>query len=110
MPLRTEQSIYQGETKILLVSLVDTDGAAVDITDATIKYRAGDISKATGGNGIAITDGPGGQFELTLSPEDTIDHRVGVYSHECKVKLSSGAVHVVFVGTLRIARTLITAI
>ena len=111
MPLQTNQIIYQGETKILIVTLVNGDGGPVSITDATIKYQFDDVTKTTGGSGITITDGPGGQFQIALGSADTIDCEEGIYPHECKVKLpADDSVYVVFVGSLRIYPTLIATI
>ena len=77
-------SIVQGEDVSITVSVIDADGAAVDITNFTLKAsvrieREGKveiITKETGGSGIAITDAAGGVYVITISSADTKKLRV----------------------------------
>src|SRR3990167_4295716 len=80
-----------GDTKTLVVTVEDAEGTAVSITGATIKWRCArsygktaSITKATGGSGIAITDGAGGEFTVTLNASDTVS-LVGNFYHEAEI-------------------------
>lgn len=103
-------SIHAGETRTLAVTVTDQDGAAVDLTDASISYvldRATQIV-LTVGDGITITDAAAGQFEIALAQAYTSDINVATrVAHECKALLQSGEVLTVFYGSLRIKDSLI---
>lgn len=112
--MTTNFSMTAGDHKTLIVDVVDQSGAAVVITGATIAWRAARslgksavISKTTS-SGITITDGPGGEFSVTLSPSDT-NSLVGNYYHEAQVTLSAGTILTVLTGTMKINKALIVA-
>ena len=94
-----------GDTKTLVVTVKDSNDDAVAITGAAIKWqcarsfgKASSISKATGGSGIVITDGPNGQFTVTLDADDTED-LVGNFYHEAQVTATDDTVSTVLFGT-----------
>ncbi len=77
-------NIVQGEDVSITVSVIDANGAAVNISGFTFKAsvrtaREADIeiiTKATGGAGIAITDAAGGKYAITIASADTKKLRV----------------------------------
>lgn len=96
-------TMFAGETRTLVVTVTDQDGAAVDLTDADITYvldLATPITK-TVGSGITITGALAGEFEIALAQADTVaidtDRSI---KHECKALLQSGEVLTVFYGTV----------
>lgn len=82
MPLET-LILTRGDDRTLELTIVDKEGAAVNLTDTylwfTAKVSLNDsddeavIFKTTGGGGITITDASGGLAEITLAPIDTIN-------------------------------------
>jgi len=112
--MATDFQIYQGDSKTLSVTVQDSDGDAVVITSATIKWQASkskgktaDISKTTSA-GISITDGPNGVFEITLAGSDT-ESLTGEFYHEAEVIFSDSTISTVLVGRMRIIPVLIAA-
>ena len=101
-----------GDSKVLEVTVVDGDGRPVDITGNDIRWQlarfATDdtplISKSVG-DGIAITDGPSGRFDVTLDPEDTAELS-GSYYYEAEVD-DSGVISTVLSGRATIDAALI---
>lgn len=105
-------SIIAGETRVVVVTLTDQDGLAIDLTDAVIHYHAAlptPMVKTNAVNGgITITDALGGEFEIALEQTDTIGvTRATTVQHECKVLLASGDVVVAFTGKLAVGVSLI---
>jgi hypothetical protein len=81
-PLTTLE-MFRGEQKVWQIT-VEENGAAVELTNATIKfaayasYPAGTVTDDTNAiiakttsDGIVITDGSNGVFELTVEKDDT---------------------------------------
>ena len=105
--------MFQGDSKDLVVTVSDAAGQPVDLTGASIKWRAAPavdsavatISKATG-SGIVITDAVAGEFTVSLVPADTqtLD---GEFYHEAQVTDAAGAVSTVLSGHLTILPALI---
>jgi hypothetical protein len=84
--------MYQGDTKQLIVSVVDGDGVAVDLTGAIITWKlyksiAGDVPDVvkTLGEGANVTDALNGEFIVELAEADTLN-MVGQYYHEAQVQ------------------------
>lgn len=50
-----------------------------------------------------IVDGPAGEFEVELVPEDTAD-LAGTFYYETEARLSGGAVVTTHIGTIKIVR------
>lgn len=106
-------SMIAGDTRTLVVTVKDPDGDAVSITSATIKWhaartssRTAAITKTTGGSGIAITDGAGGIFTVTLDADDTED-LVGNFMHEAEITFADSSISTVLQGTMKINPRLI---
>lgn len=86
------------ETDIVLeITATDSDGAAIDLTGATITWtlrtrrgNAATITKTTG-SGVTVTDAVGGVFEVTITDTDTASLN-GTYYHEAKIVDSGGLV------------------
>jgi hypothetical protein len=107
---------YKGDTRNISVSVEDDDGAAVDLTGATIKWAAANtptsvavISKQTGGSGISITDASGGVFVITLQPADTASLRARTYYHEAQVTDAGGVISTVLTGKMKLFEDLIAS-
>ena len=102
-------TMWSGDSKVLTVTVTDSDGAAVNLTGATINYvlkkqlggGMNTITKATGGSGIVITDAAAGTCEITLDATDTAS-LLGSFYHECQVTDSYGNVSTIFIGTVTI--------
>lgn len=112
----TDFTMFAGDSKVLVVTIVDDDGAAVNITGAAIKWQAARtvsdssalISKTTDSpGGVAITDGADGEFEVTLDEADT-DDLDGLYYHEAEITMS-GDTSTVLTGYMVVEQTLIRA-
>lgn len=108
-------TMVSGDTRTLTVRVRDPDDAVVAITGATIRWRAArsygktaNITKATGGSGITITDGPNGVFVVTLDPADTAS-LYGTFYHEAEVTFSDDTVSTVLRGTMKVNQDLIVA-
>lgn len=112
--MSSDFSMYAGDDKTIEVSVTDKNGDAVDITSATIEWRAAKshnktaaVTKTTS-SGISITNGAGGVFQITLTDSDTED-LVGSYYHEAQVTFSSGLIATVLTGLMNVNAVLITA-
>jgi hypothetical protein len=99
--------IYQGDTRTLTVTVYDLDGNIAPITGATLKWvvyklstSAIYISKITG-DGITITGGPNGLFEIALLNADTLN-LLGNYNHECELVDESNNVSTIFTGYFKV--------
>lgn len=106
-------TITSGDSKTLRVSVVDQDGAAVDLTGASAVWAVATsrstpilLQKATPAS-ITITDGPGGLLEVTLDPADT-DSFAGSYYHELQIVDNEGRKSTALTGTLNVRHDLIT--
>lgn len=94
----------QGDTQYFDVSVVDSDGSAVDLTGASIKYtlehRHSSITKSVG-NGITVTNATGGEFEIKLQSADTSSIS-GTGRHQVEITDSDGDVATVLGGVVRL--------
>jgi hypothetical protein len=102
-----------GDTKDLVISITDNADAAVDITGATIVWKAFNnagtvvVEKATdSANGVEITDGSGGICKVHLLPADTAS-LAGVYNHEAEMTDVIGNVTTTTVGKMNVKLDLI---
>jgi len=96
----TEAVIIQKNDIILKYTIADQDGAAVNLTSATIKWSirenldtAAALTKTTL-SGITITDASGGVFEVTLTDTDTAS-LAGKYIMEAVITDSGGLVYTI---------------
>ena len=113
-------SMYRGDTRNLNFTARDDSNNLVDITGATLRWAAKHavnstgaavISKATGGSGITITDGPNGAYTVALLPADTsglsIEKQIQLV-HEVEITDASSNVDTISVGTATILRDINT--
>ena len=115
--------IYAGDDTKLGITVTDANGNPVDITGADIIWEAKRSeasattvlakNTATGG-GIAITDGPNGVFEVTITDTDSAP-LVGLYYHKSVVTLTddtstvlTGVLTVLALGTITTSNSYIT--
>ncbi len=105
--------MHAGDDKTLVVSVRDTEGSPVDVTGATVRWRAArsanktaDIIKKTGGSGITLSDPTQGEITITLNAADT-DSLKGTFYHECQVTFASGLLSTVVAGKMTILPALI---
>ena len=107
-------TMFAGDTKVLVVSVTDVAGQAVDITGVLIRFQLAKsakaetalISKTTVGNaGVAIVDGPAGRFDVALNPADTLA-LVGTYYYEAEID-DGGIISTVLTGQVQINQALI---
>jgi len=107
-------SMFAGDAKLVTVSVVDDAGDVVNITGASIQWKAApsvddepviEKSTAVSPGGIEITNGPAGEFVVTLNGNDTEDLS-GLYYHEAEMVLSAAA-STVLTGQFVVTKTLI---
>lgn len=108
-------TMYVGDTKVLKVTVLDEDGNAVNITGVDIRWwmaknvkklDADVLIKKSTTDGISITDGPNGKFEVTIEPEDTETLKAGSYYHEAEVD-DAGVISTVMTGKATLTPTLV---
>jgi len=83
--------LYAGDSKDIVVTVTDSNGAAVNLTNFTIFWKltllptssTALISKAVG-TGIVKTNPSGGIFTVTITNTDTAT-LAGCYYHEAKI-------------------------
>ncbi len=79
-------NIYRGDSAEIEVEITDSDGAAYNLTDHTIKFTAKcgtkTITKTTD-SGITITDATGGKCLISLLATDT--DVVGEYKYDVEI-------------------------
>ncbi len=107
--------MHQGDTKRLLVSIKDPDGAAISLVGAqSIKWWVARkvtsttrlLEKAVS-TGVTVTDAAGGLVTIELAPDDT-KLVSGDYYHELEVIDAAGDIGTVLRGTITIVRALVT--
>lgn len=110
-------TMYQGESKHVEAAVVDSDDQPLDMTGATIEWKAYDteddsvasITKSTASGNIVIINknATNDGLRIILAPADTQNLSPEVYYHECRVTDSTGNEEVVFVGdmTLKLSKT-----
>ena len=105
--------IHAGDSRELVVTVSDSQGAAVDLSGAAIAWQlarsagaaAPAVAKALG-SGIVITDGPNGVFTVMLDPADS-ETLSGLYYHEAEVTDAAGQRSTVLSGVATVVPTLI---
>jgi hypothetical protein len=106
--MATDAELYSGDTKVITIAIVDENGDAVDVSDATsiiygVYGRDGGealISKALAGGVVAEEN----IVTITLDPDDTGDLGPGTYIHECQIIQLDNSVHTVLQGKLTILK------
>ena len=92
MAIRTNLKFFQGEDILLQLTIVDDDGAAVDITGytftCTILANYGDATPVAGpytiGSGITIIDAATGRVDVAIPDGDTDGLDAGPYVYDVK--------------------------
>ena len=108
-------SFYAGDKKLVTITVLDANDAAVNLTGAAIRWHAARstedetvLEKTTDSPaGIVITDPTAGVFVVTLDEADT-DDLIGIYYHEAEIEISSD-ISTVISGHFYVIRTLIRA-
>lgn len=116
---RTDFIMYQGDSKVLSVTVADEDGVVVAVDGMTIRWQASPVvtggfeptatlkkdNDALGGVGTVTEEGV---FEVTIDPQDT-ENLSGLYYHEAELTDGAGAVSTVLTGRMTIKPVLIRA-
>jgi hypothetical protein len=117
-------TMWAGNKRVLAYTVEDSDagdGSAKDLTGLTVKWALSKMSsdgtysttaileKATGGNGITVTDAAAGELEVDLDAADTSD-LAGDYYFELEVYDATPEGVVVATGTLTINRNVVNTL
>jgi hypothetical protein len=100
-------SIYQGKDKTIEVSIVDSSGLPVAISNYTftwVVYKPETdniILTKTSASGIIITDAANGVIEIDLKPSDTAN-LFGQYNHEGEITTPANKADVIFTGYFKV--------
>ena len=110
--LDTNFSMVSGDSKDIVVTVLDENDQVVPITGATIvfilsvnEFSAALVTKSTGA-GIVITNGPRGVFTVTLDVADT-EPLIGEHYFEAELTDAGGRVSTVVLGTIDIRKNVI---
>jgi hypothetical protein len=112
----TDFTLYQGDTRRIVVTVQDAAGQPVGLVGVAAKWQAAPgtadrfsptavITKEIGA-GIEITDGVAGELTISLAPEDTAG-LTGTYYHELQITDASGDITTVLTGTMTVRRSLV---
>jgi len=105
--------IVSGNDKQLNVTVLDENGAPVDITGATIVWSVAINEKSktrvffyTTPTNITITFATGGKFRIDIQDTDTEPLSIGLittdYYHETRLTSSAGVKSTVMIGTMTV--------
>lgn len=116
MAAEQDFSMFTGDSKTLVIEVLDEDDAVVDITGWTFKWRlsrsvrsAALVSK-TSASGITITNSPAGLLEVEIDPADTDALRAGLYYHEVEGIDQDSEISTVIAGAATLKPTLIRSV
>lgn len=93
-------SMYQGETKNLVVTVIKEDGTALNLTGCSVTWA---LQRGSSGNNLITKSTPnqiaisGNILTVQLIPSDTTSLN-GTFSHECKMTDTNGNVSELFTG------------
>ena len=112
---RQDFTMWSGDDKSIVVTITTDGTTAVDITAYTVNYTLQtavndttvQVTKATGGSGITLSDAINGEFTVTLDDTDTAALS-GIYYHEAQVTDGSANKYTVMTGTVVINADAIT--
>ena len=121
--MTADMSIYRGEYKVFECTATE-DGAALVLTGASIYFAVRDTNPATSitsdadaliakstADGITITDGAAGEFEIEFEKADTNALNIGLYHYGIEAILSGYTDPVVLdVGTFEILPSYVRAV
>jgi len=106
-------SVRSGDDVTLVIKLVDTEGAAVDLTGTEITWGLAPSPVVdprlikTQNDGVTITDAPNGTIEIELAPADTSPLTSGEYHHEVQVVDGNGEVTTFVSDKIEVEETII---
>ncbi len=110
--LETNFDMVSGDSKDIIVSVLDELDQVVPITGASVVFILSNtefspalVTKSSG-SGIAITDGPGGVLTVSLAPADTED-LIGTKYFEIELTSASLQVSTIAVGRINIRKNVI---
>lgn len=104
-------TMYQGDDKVLEVTVLDDNDNIVNISNTNLAYvvyrqTSEDIViQKTTTSGIDITAPSSGIFQITLNPVDTLSLK-GHFLHECELKDVEGRITTIFTGHVDIYRSI----
>jgi hypothetical protein len=102
------KNYVSGDSLDIGVTALDADGAALDITGATITYAISPadepggtavVTKSTA-DGITITDAAAGTFTITIDAGDTAALETADYHHEVQVTTADSKVYTILRGKI----------
>lgn len=111
----TDFSMFQGDTKVLELTVRDADGVVVDISGASsirwamarnAKMPTPKLAKTLGAGIALVGGGTTGRCDITLDPSDTSDLTPTTYYHETEITIS-GVVSTVDSGQVTVQQALI---
>lgn len=99
-------NMYAGDSKDIVVTIVDEENNPLDLTEASIKWvmknkNTSVIKDST--NGASVD---GSTLHIKLEPEDTINLS-GVFAQQGRIVDALGNVSTVFVGKITILKSLV---
>ncbi len=97
---------YQGDSRQLVVTVYNSQGTAIPITGAFIRYviyqdQSVVVTKTTTNGGVVLTDPSAGVFTVYLTPTDTGALR-GSYNHMARMIDTSGDSSIIMTGTVTV--------
>lgn len=110
--MNQDVTMMTGDDIDIVVTIVDTAGAVVDITGATAAYTASldtPFSKSVGA-GISLSDPTNGEMTISIVPADVPDNSGGTmgtalaYAHDARITLG-GKTYTVFAGNLNLIKS-----
>ena len=100
-------TIFSGNTPTFSFTVTDSDGSAVNLTDATVKFTAADKADAAAtawSETCTVDDAEGGLCHCDLAAEDTATP--GEYDAELNIEWSSGKILTSARFAIKIKRTM----
>jgi hypothetical protein len=103
-------SFYAGDSKNLIVTVLDENNSPITLTGSSIKWvlisQNSIILSKTVSSGITITNAVQGQFKITLTTVDT-KNLIGTYQHFVRVTTADGSSSIILTGTITVEESLI---
>jgi hypothetical protein len=103
-------TFYTGDSRNLLITVVDQNDGVITITDAAIEWilisQGKTVLSKEVGAGITISNPTAGQFTISLTANDTRSLS-GTYQHMTRVTTSDGNSSIVLTGTITVQESLI---
>ena len=107
--------IYQGDKRLVIITVVDDDGAVQDLTGYDAVWVAfnqtpDDIvltKTSTPASGITIPTPENEEIVIEFNKQDTEDLHAKNYGHQCEIMDSSGNHHTVTTGYMKVLKSII---